>query len=339
MATLRLAIPSKGTGYDGTIALIESCGLRISRANPRQYTATLHGINDTEVLLHRPSDIVEKVADGTIDIGITGLDLVREQRDDDEDNLLMLYEDLGFWRVELIFAVPQAWIDVTTWQDLADLAVDLQARGRPLSIATKYPNLVRRCCYDQGIQPFRIVPSQGATEAAPGLGYADIIADITETGMALRDNQLKIVGEPILRSQACLIGGKRALQGSRERLERVRQLFELIEARRHGRNFYSLTANVSGPTVAAVGRLVTDRPQLAGLKGPTIAPVWDKDRTAGDEEANSWYAVNVVVPQDELMAAVDHLRSIGAMSITVLPVQYAFHAQSDAFMRLRELLG
>ena len=57
---LRFGIPSKGSGYDATLSLLESCGLRVSRANPRQYTATLRGLPDTEVLLHRPADIVEK---------------------------------------------------------------------------------------------------------------------------------------------------------------------------------------------------------------------------------------------------------------------------------------
>jgi ATP phosphoribosyltransferase len=331
---LRFAIPSKGSGYDGSVSLLESCGLRISRANPRQYIATLRGLPDTEVLLHRPSDIVEKVAEGTIDVGITGMDLVRERRDDDED-LLILYEDLGFWRVELVFAVPQAWIDVSSLQDLADLAVELQGQGRPLRIATKFPNTVRRFCYMHGINAFRLVPSEGATEAAPSLGYADIIADITETGTALRDNQLKIVGGPILRSQACLVGSRRTLRNDPARLALARQLLELIEARRRGRLFHTVTANMCGTSVEAVGRLVTARPELAGLQGPTISPVWSK-HTVSDAAttAENWYAVNMVLPQEELLPALDYLRSIGAVSLTVLPVQYVFQAQSEAYMQL-----
>lgn len=325
---LRFAIPSKGSGYDGTVTLLESCGLRVSRANPRQYAATLRGLPGTEVLLHRPADIVEKVADGSIDIGITSIDLVREARDDDE-NLLILHKDLGFWRVELVLAVPQAWIDVASWQDLADLAVELQAQGRPLRIATKHPNQVRNFCYSHGINVFRLVESHGATEAAPSLGYADIIADITETGTTLRDNHLKIVGGPILRSQACLIGSRRLLRGDNEKLARVKDLLELFEARQRARQFYSIVANVSGESVEAVGRLVTARPELAGMQGPTIAPVWDK----ANQEAN-WFAVTVVVPQDELLPTVSHLRNLGASSMTVLPVQYVFNAESSVYQQL-----
>lgn len=330
---LRFAIPSKGTGYDGAVALLERCGLRLARANPRQYTAHLRGLPDTELLLHRPGDIVEKVATGEIDIGITGLDLVHEQREDDE-NLLVLDDDLGFWRVALYIAAPQTWIDVSTWNDLADLSVEFQARGQPLRIATKFPNIVRRFCYSQGINSFRLVPSEGATEAAPALGYADVIADIVETGTALRDNQLKTVGGPILHSQACLVGSRRALKGSADKLALVRQVLELVEAQRRGRKLHSLIANIAGESVEAVGRLVTAAPALAGLKGPTIAPVWSKTTEAG----TCWFAVNVVVPQNELLAAVDHLRSIGASTITVNPVEYAFYARSDTYQHLLEQL-
>lgn len=339
---LRFAIPSKGSGYDASLALLESCGLRVSRSNPRQYTAILRGLPDTEVLLHRPADIVTKVAEGGIDIGITGLDLVTEQRGDDED-LLVIDDDLGFWRVELVFAVPQGWVDVGSWQDLADLAVEFQGQGRRLRIATKYTETVRQFCYSQGINYFDLVESHGATEAAPSLGYADIIADITETGTAIRDNRLKIVGGPILRSQAVLVGSRRSLRADlataqgEGKLALVRQLLELIEARRRGRLFYSLTANLPGESVEAVGRRVTARVELAGLQGPTIAQVWSK--YAATDEATRWYAVNVVVPQEELLPAVDHLRSIGAVSITTLQVQHVFKSQSEAYTRLLAALA
>lgn len=328
---LRFALPSKGNGYDGSLALLESCGLRVVRANPRQYTATLRGLPNTEVLLHRPSDIVEKVANGTIDLGITGQDLVTEQRGDDPD-LLQIYDDLGFWRVELVFAVPQGWLDVSSWQDLADLAVELRGQGRRLRIATKYPETVRRFCMSHGITFFELVDSQGATEAAPSLGYADMIADITETGSAIRENRLKIVGGPIMQSQAVLVGSRRTLRGDQAKLGLVRQLLELIEARRRGRLFYSLTANLPGDSVEAVGRLVTSRVELAGLQGPTIAPVWSKFAASG--AAPQWYAVNVVVPQDELLPAIDHLRNYGAVSVSTVQVQHVFHAQSEAYARL-----
>src|SRR4029079_2981361 len=95
--TLRFAIPSKGNLYDGTILFLDSCGLSVSRPNPRRYTAGMHTLPEVEVLLHRPPAIVEKGAEGEIDIGVSGLDLVEELRGD-RDDLLVLYDDLGFGR-------------------------------------------------------------------------------------------------------------------------------------------------------------------------------------------------------------------------------------------------
>ncbi|MFM7677268.1 MAG: ATP phosphoribosyltransferase, partial [Roseiflexaceae bacterium] len=165
---LRFAIPSKGSLYDGTMSFFESCGLRIVRPNPRRYTAAISALPGVEVLLHRPADIVEKVADGEIEFGVSGLDLVEELRGD-RDDLLVIHDDLGYGRCELVMAVPEAWIDVRSWRDLADLAAELHASGRTLRIATKYAALIRRFCQSHGINSFRISDSQGATEAAPGL--------------------------------------------------------------------------------------------------------------------------------------------------------------------------
>jgi ATP phosphoribosyltransferase len=328
---LRFAIPSKGSLYDGAMAFLDGCGLPVSRPNPRRYTATIGPLPRTEVLLHRPTDIVEKIIDDEVQLGISGLDLVEEYRGD-SDNLLVLNDDLGFGRAELVIAAPETWIDVTSWNDLADLAMELQTQGRPLRIGTKYLNLVRRFCYSQGINVFRLIESQGSTEAAPGLGYADVIADIVATGTTLRDNNLKIVGGSILRTQACLIASRRGLRSDPDRLAQVRDLLELVEARQRGRRFYSIIANVHGASVEAVGRQVTARPELAGLQGPTIAPVWDK--SGGAELEGRWFAVSVTVPQNELLPTVAHLRALGASSLTVLPVQYVFQAASSAFERL-----
>ena len=322
---LRFAIPSKGNLYDGTLAFLASCGLKVTRPNPRRYTAGIRALPGVEVLLHRPADIVEKVAAGEIDVGISGLDLVEELRGD-RDDPLVLYDDLGYGRCELVIAVPEAWIDVSTWHDLADLAVELHGQGRPLRIATKYPALVRRFCYANGINYFRLVDSQGATEAAPGLGYADMVADITETGTTLRDNQLKIVGGPILRSQACLIGSRRTLRGNPARLAAVKVILELVEAHRRGRAYVQVIANIRGESVEDVGQRVASRPELAGMQGPTVAPVVGA--------AMGWYTVTIVVPQEQMLAVVEHLRSLGGGGMAVVPAQYVFDARSTAYERL-----
>jgi ATP phosphoribosyltransferase len=326
--TLRFAIPSKGSLYDGTIAFLEAAGLKIARPNPRRYTAGIRSLPNVDVLLHRPHDVIEKVADGEIDLGISGLDLVEELRGDSSEPL-MLYDDLGFARCELVVAVPDTWIDVTSPRDLADLAVEMHNQGRTLRIATKFAALTRRFCYANGMNYFRLVASQGATEAAPGLGYADIIVDITETGTTLRDNQLKIVGEPLLVSQACLIGNRANLRKHPERLEMVRTILELIEANRRARTYVQVVANVPGESVEEIGRSITSRPDLAGLQGPTIAPVWSHvDAPVG------WFTVTIVVPQERVLAVVDHLRTLGGGGMTVFPARYVFDTRCDTFDRL-----
>jgi ATP phosphoribosyltransferase len=281
-----------------------------------------------EVLLHRPADIVEKVADGEIEIGVSGLDLVEELRGD-RDDLLVIHDDLGYGRCELVMAVPEAWIDVRSWRDLADLAAELHASGRTLRIATKYAALIRRFCQSHGINSFRIIDSQGATEAAPGLGYADVIADITETGTTLRDNQLKIVGGPILKSQACLIASKKVLRQSPDALDTVKTILEMVEARRRARAVVQVTANIAGASVAEIGQRIVARPELAGAQGPTIAPVWPRDG-----QRDGLYMVTLVVPQEHVLAVVRHLRTLGGDAIAVMPAQYYFTAQSDTFARV-----
>jgi ATP phosphoribosyltransferase len=333
--TLRFAIPSKGSLYDGTLAFMEGCGLRVSRPNPRRYTARIKALPATEVLLHRVTDIVEKVIEGEIDLGITGLDVVEELRGDREEPLVV-FEDLGFGAAELVVAVPEAWIDVTSALDLADLAVELHAQGRPLRIATKYHALARRFCYANRINYFRLIDSQGATEAAPGLGYADIIIDITETGTTIRDNQLKIVGGPLLRSQACLIASRRSLRARPAALDSVRTMLELMEGRRRARRFVQVTANIAGASVEDVGRRVVSRPELAGMQGPTVAPVWPGNGAAGE---HSWFMVTLIVPQERIVALVDHLRALGGDGIAVMPAQYVFEARCEAYTALLKQIG
>lgn len=330
---LRFAIPSKGSLYDGTMNFFDSCGLRIVRPNPRRYTAAIAALPAVEVLLHRPADIVEKVADGEIELGVSGLDLVEELRGD-RDDLLVIHDDLGYGRCELVVAVPEAWIDVRSWRDLADLAAELHASGRTLRIATKYAALIRRFCQSHGINSFRIIDSQGATEAAPGLGYADIIADITETGTTLRDNQLKIVGGPILKSQACIIASRRVLRQSPDAMATIETILEMVEARRRARAVVQITANIAGTSVADVGQRIVVRPEFAGAQGPTIAPVWPRENGI-----DGIYMVTMVIPQEHVLATVRHLRALGGDAIAVMPAQYYFTAQSETFARIIQELA
>jgi ATP phosphoribosyltransferase len=331
---IRFVMTSKGSLYEGTLQFLESCGLKVSRPNPRQYTATIRALPQAEVYLHPASEIVQKIASGDVEFGITGLDLVRELASD-EPNVIVVDPNLDFGRSDLVMAVPEAWVDVQTWEDVADLAAEFASTGRQLRIATKYPNLVRDFCYNSGVNVFTLVDSQGATEAAPSLGYADMIADITTTGTTLRENHLKIVpGSTILRSQACLIAGRQALLQDPAKLDALRTVLELIEARRRARGFSQLIANVPGSSAAEVAARVTESADLGGLQGPTVAPVYPR----GGEVAADWFAVSLIVAADRILPAVAHLRSLGSTGIVAMPLQYSFAEHSDTYQRLLEAL-
>src|SRR5205085_10227282 len=132
----------------------------------------------------------------------------------------------------------EGWIDTTSMVDLAQISADLRTRGRELRVATKYPNLTRQFFYDHGINYFRLVESSGALEAAPQLGYADLIVDLMTSGVTLRENRLKAVaGGQIISSQACLIANRRSLQASTCKLEITRSMLELIEAHLRSRDY------------------------------------------------------------------------------------------------------
>ena len=329
---LRLALPSKGMEEE-TLAFLRSCGLAVNRPNPRQYRATIRALDGVEVLFQRAADIFAKVDEGSVDLGVTGFDVVSEHRHE-EDQVVMLQPELGFGHCALVVAVPDGWIDVESVADLAEVAATLRARGRELRVATKYPNLSRQYLYDHGINFFTLVESSGAMEAAPALGYADVICDLTSSGVTLRENRLKpISGGTILASQACLIGNREALRSDPARLHLTRAILEHVEATLRARDYFSLTANIRGESPEAVARLVTAHGEVAGLRGPTVARVYPK--AGGDD---TWFAVTVVVGGALLLRAVEALRRAGAADVTAQPLRYVFEHKAWSYEALlREL--
>lgn len=325
---LRMAVPSKGMEEE-TLSFLSSCGLTVDRSNPRQYRARIRSLPNVDVTFQRAGDIFAKVDEGSVDLGITGYDVVAEFRRED-DPVQVLLPELGYGRCSLVLATPESWIDVTSVHDLSEIAVTTRAAGRELRVASKYPNLTRQFLYDHGINYFSLVESSGALEAAPTLGYADLIADITSSGVTLRENRLKTVaGGTILESEACLIGNRSTLSASPAKLECTRLILEAMESSLRARPFLSVTANVQGGTPEAVARRVIAQGGL-GLQGPTIARVHPK--TMDDD--SDWYAVTVIVPRDRLQDAVDALRRAGAADITAIQVAYVFENKAWSYEAL-----
>ncbi len=326
-SVLRLGLPSKGRIEEVTLRFFDEAGLPVSRPNPRQYVGRISGRPEVGVVFQRAADIVAKVDDGSLDVGVTGYDQVCEYRYDD-DHLIVLMEDLGYSRCEIVVAVPEAWLDITTMADLADLAVEFKASGRELRIATDYPNLARAFLYRHGVNYFVLTGAQGALEAAPAMGYADLVVDLTETGTTLRDNRLKLLaGGSLLRSQACLIGNRRSLAASPEKRQSLRAIMELIEARLRVRDFRRVTANMRGDSPEALAQSLIAQLETAGAQGPTIARVYPKHAPLTE----TWFAVTIIVRADHLLAAVDHLRRAGASGISVHTPEYIFEAESWSY--------
>ena len=207
MKKLRLLLPSEGALSEGALNLLEKNNISVIKEKSRKYLGALKGM-DVDVLFQRSSDITEEVESGNGDLGIVGLDRYFEYRKNSYSTKVII-EDLGFGEAKLVLACPNSWLDVSYLSDLSDVAIQLRNKGMDLRIATKYPKLVRDFLKQAGVNYFILVSASGGFEAAPILGYADMIADITVTGTTIRDNDLKIIKDGIVfESQASLIGKK-----------------------------------------------------------------------------------------------------------------------------------
>lgn len=219
MSTIMLALPSKGRLQEEAMDLFAGSGLTIGRpGGARSYLGEMPAMPEVTVRFLSASEIARELIRGTIDLGITGEDLIHETAETGPMQVEIV-KRLGFGRADVVVAVPDAWIDVTAMDDLSDVAADFRARhGRWLRVATKYVNLTRRHFAQAGIAEYRIVESLGATEAAPASGAADLIVDITSTGSTLQANGLRILSDGVmLESEAVLMVSRNADWGGARR--------------------------------------------------------------------------------------------------------------------------
>ncbi|MCM2441741.1 ATP phosphoribosyltransferase [Agrobacterium vitis] len=221
--TITIGLPSKGRMKEDASAIFARAGLTITAVgNDRSYRGRVEG-EDIEIAYLSASEISREIGNGTVDFGVTGEDLIREELAD-ADKRVEIAARLGFGHADVVVAVPDIWLDVDSMADLGDVAQEFRARhGRRLAIATKYWRLTQQFFSRQhGIQLYRIVESLGATEGAPAAGQADIIVDITSTGSTLRANHLKVLSDGIiLRSQACLVRARKAEHEGNAQIARI----------------------------------------------------------------------------------------------------------------------
>jgi ATP phosphoribosyltransferase len=201
---VKIGVPSKGRLMEKTFEWFGARGLPMAKASEREYAGVVEG-EGVELVMLSAGEIPRELAAGRIDLGVTGTDLVRDKLADWRRQVAEVAA-LGFGHADLIIAVPAAWIDVDTVDDLDAVAAAFRVKhGFRLRIATKYHRLVREYLTAEGVADYQLVDSQGATEGTVKNLTAEAIADITSSGETLRANHLKVLSDAvILQSQAML---------------------------------------------------------------------------------------------------------------------------------------
>jgi ATP phosphoribosyltransferase len=281
---IRIALPNKGRLSEDARELFDDAGLEVRSKGERALTASLGGV--FEALFVRAQDIPEFVADGAADVGVTGLDLVRESGRP-LDTLL----DLGFGRCRLVVAAREE----SGIASIADL-------DRGTRVATVFPRLTR-AFFEQLERRVEVVPVSGAAEIAPHLGIADVVVDLTSTGSTLRVNGLREI-ETILESSARLVAAPGAVAGPRGRAvdELVTALASVLRAR--GQRY--VMANVPRAALERVKQV------LPGLNGPTVVDILN---------AGAMVAVHAVVAAASIYRTIADLKALGAEGILVTRIE------------------
>ena len=208
---ITIGLPSKGRLKDKSISFFNENGLRIIQSEKeRNYFGTIENKPNIKIIFLHAKEIIQRLGDGTLDIGVSGLDLLNESDKNLRDKI-NIKRKLDFGNANLVVAVPDDWIDVQTIADLEEVSFDLRSkRNSRLRVATKYTNLTNDFLISKGVTQYKIIPSLGATETYPFIGSSEIITDITSTGKTLVDNNLRVLKDGlILSSTACLFSAKK----------------------------------------------------------------------------------------------------------------------------------
>ena len=207
---LTIGLPSKGRLKDKAISFFNNSSLKILQSEKeRNYFGTIENKSNIKIIFLHAKEIIQRLGDGTLDIGISGLDLLKESKKNLQDKIY-IKSKLDFGNANLVIAVPEDWIDVQTIADLEEVSFDIRSkRNSRLRVATKYPNLTNDFLISKGVTQYKLIPSLGATETYPFIGSSEIITDITSTGKTLADNNLRVLKDGlILKSAACLLYAK-----------------------------------------------------------------------------------------------------------------------------------
>ena len=275
---LRIALPNKGSLSTAASDMLREAGYR-QRSDSKELTL-LDADNGVEFFYLRPRDIALYVGEGTLDIGITGRDLLLDSGSKAEEAM-----SLGFGSSRFRFAARPGVLD-----SLADLA------GK--RIATSYVGVVRGYLEEHGIDA-EVVRLDGAVETSIQLGVADVIADVVDTGSTLRQAGLDVVGEVILESEAVLITRGRSVDPEAVEVFK-RRLDGVLVARSYLMMDYDIPADRVEEAVALT----------PGLESPTVSPL----------HREGWVAVRSMVPSAGAQQLMDDLYGIGARAILLTDI-------------------
>ena len=220
---ITIGLPSKGRLKEKAIAFFDKNDLKVLQSKKeRNYFSTIQNRSNLKIIYLLAKEIIQRLGDGTLDIGISGLDLLNESGKNLQEKI-SIKQKLDFGNANLVVAVPDDWIDVQTIADLEEVAFDIRSkRNTRLRVATKYPNLTNDFLTSKGVTQYKLISSLGATETYPFIGSSEIITDITSSGKTLNDNNLRVLKDGlILQSQACLLISK----NSRNKIKKFNIIF------------------------------------------------------------------------------------------------------------------
>ncbi len=209
---INIGIPSKGRLRKDVLNIFKKKKLKLI-SERRELIGSVKNKSNIKILYLHAREIIERLGDGSLDLGFSGFDLLKESEINTQKkiNVVKKYE---FGKANLVVAIPDPWIDVQTIADLEEIAFEFRDKKKKrLRVATKYPNLTREFLFSKGVTQFRLVSSLGATEAYPFTGSAELITDITSTGETLKANNLRVLKDgQILKSQACIFATKKNIK-------------------------------------------------------------------------------------------------------------------------------
>ena len=211
---INIGIPSKGRLRKDVLRIFNKKKLKlISERGERDLIGSIKNTSNVKILYLHAREIIQRLGDGSLDIGFSGFDLFKESQINIQKriNVIKKYE---FGKANLVIAIPDPWIDVQTVADLEEIAFEFRDKKKKrLRVATKYPNLTKEFLFSKGVTQFQLVESLGATEAYPFTGSANLITDISSTGETIKSNNLRILKDgEILKSQACIFISKKNLK-------------------------------------------------------------------------------------------------------------------------------